>query len=808
MGNKENEKVMWYEVYRELAKLLVKVNPQEFYQKCMNDDKFKEKHNWTKVLVDKEHWKADTQTDIKDWSNNHNREGKREFKVLSFDPIQIFMSFNGFGMSDATRIEKINLYFDLLDSKIEYKNIDFTGCPTPMMIFIISMRHPTEVEKIWVYFRAVIEKGQGADIDLSIFDTDYWGVSRNFFTIFLFWIDSENFLPIDKNTEALFEANNQKLPKLPKLDWNKYIKFLKEKNKENDREIYQVIARMSLNSTCELADYKEQLKEFGIIKCLNKSLKIIAIKPLKGCNKKFLKGLKEEQLYLFDKAYSIDEDGRIEYDKKNDIQLFNQSDLQVNINAIVGRNGTGKSTLIELLLAVIHNIGNTSKKSNCKEFNRIDSLNVELIFEDLNIYKVILDDDKIQLFEYDNEWKEIKKFINKKQFFYNILVNYSIHSLDSSENSWIEAHFDNKCSTDIMIEPFRENGNINIQEEEKRVKERLIVNLLEPEIEEDEYSFRQLTEIQKANKLVSQNKKAHGRTKDKFRIFLDKTQLYDIVNGERHYSIELLSEKIENSEYEKELIAETISNLKYEKKSIEEIIPNKYFTDIILDNDIKFSQLSSGEKQKIYSINSILYHIKKLDRKKKHKHINLILDEIELYFHPELQRTYISDIIKAIKKVGTENILGINITFITHSPFILSDIPKSKILFLEKDSDGLTVPKDIDGNTFGANIHTLLSGSFFMENGLMGEFAKGKINEIKKFYEKVIKENKTDENIEFYNKHRKKFWQIQEIIGEPFLQKIVKNQLEEIELILLGRDEAIDNEIARLQALKKSSKNA
>jgi hypothetical protein len=95
-----------------------------------------------------------------------------------------------------------------------------------------------------------------------------------------------------------------------------------------------------------------------------------------------------------------------------------------------------------------------------------------------------------------------------------------------------------------------------------------------------------------------------------------------------------------------------------------------------------------------------------------------------------------------------------------------------------------------------------------MEGGLMGEFAKGKINKIKEFYEKVEKENKTDENVEFYNKNKDRFWQIQEIIGEPFLQTIVKNQLEEIELILLGRDEAIDKEIARLQALKASSKNA
>ncbi len=94
-----------------------------------------------------------------------------------------------------------------------------------------------------------------------------------------------------------------------------------------------------------------------------------------------------------------------------------------------------------------------------------------------------------------------------------------------------------------------------------------------------------------------------------------------------------------------------------------------------------------------------------------------------------------------------------------------------------------------------------------MEDGLMGEFAKSKIDEIREFYQKVIEEKKTNENIEFYNKNRDRFWQIQSIIGEPFLQRVIKNYLEELELVLLGKSEAIDNEIARLMAIKKSLKN-
>jgi len=769
MGNK---KIMWHEVYHKLAKLLAKIDGKELYSRCMEDEEFLLNHNWAK--------------DLKDKHITNNRTGD-DFIVNSFDPMQFFVSFNGFGMKKETRIEKINIYFRLLGSKKDYKNIDFVGCPTPIMIALVANRNLESQEELWSTFSEIMEKRKKANIDFEQIKK-WYGISVESFTVLLFWIDSRNFLPLDKNTLALFETNNKEIKF---KTWKEY----KENLTYQDTDIYQIISKMAWSCDEKVIQSKKELKRFGITKCPNKSLKIIAIKPLKGCNENFLKGLKENQIYLFDKAYTVDEGmEKVEYNKENDIQLFNQDELQININAIVGKNGTGKSTLIELLLATINNLN--VKKLNKECILYIENLQVELIFEDLHIYKIKIDNESVHLFKYleNKNWEKIKK-LQKKQFFYNILVNYSIHSLDSNKNSWIEAHFDNECSTDIVIEPFRENGNINIQEEEKRVKQRLIVNLLEPEnYTEDEYSFRQLTSILKAEKLIASLKKRKRKTK--FFPYIYK---------------EGFNEETRKGEYNLEELSKKINTFLKEDESIDKYLMEDFIDDIILTNNIRFSQLSSGEKQKIYSINSIIYHIQEIDRKKKYKHINLILDEIELYFHPELQRTYIHDIIKAINKVGTENILGINITFITHSPFILSDIPESKILFLDKESndiDAKTVPQKKNVKTFGANIHSLLSDSFFMDGGLMGEFAKGKINEIKEFHEKVMKEKKTDENIEFYNKNKTKFKQIHLIIGEPFLQKIVKNQLEEIELILLGRDEAIDKEIARLQALKVSFKNA
>ena len=64
---------------------------------------------------------------------------------------------------------------------------------------------------------------------------------------------------------------------------------------------------------------------------------------------------------------------------------------------------------------------------------------------------------------------------------------------------------------------------------------------------------------------------------------------------------------------------------------------------------------------------------------------------------------------------------------VTHSPFILSDIPNDHILFLDNGRDK---SKEINFSTFGANIHDLLRKSFFLNEGLMGVFAQKKINEI------------------------------------------------------------------------------
>ena len=68
-----------------------------------------------------------------------------------------------------------------------------------------------------------------------------------------------------------------------------------------------------------------------------------------------------------------------------------------------------------------------------------------------------------------------------------------------------------------------------------------------------------------------------------------------------------------------------------------------------------------------------------------------------------------------------------HVIFATHSPQLLSDIPKGNVILLRRSGDDKRSIAEMVGNTFGANVYDLLKDGFFMENGAVGEFATRKI---------------------------------------------------------------------------------
>lgn len=213
--------------------------------------------------------------------------------------------------------------------------------------------------------------------------------------------------------------------------------------------------------------------------------------------------------------------------------------------------------------------------------------------------------------------------------------------------------------------------------------------------------------------------------------------------------------------------------------SITKKLPPTFFvSEIFLKNveessekkGISFKKLSAGEKQFIYTVSSILYHAENLksvdeeeeDRVKYHQ-VNLVFDEVELCFHPEYQRTFLSKLVGTLKRLELSNSMAFNIIFATHSPFILSDIPTDFIMYLE---NGKQRNGEEFKNPFGANINDILHQSFFLNHGFIGEFARKKIESLFLF---LSNDEQSREDWEEKDcKHTIR------LIGEPLIREALK----------------------------------
>jgi predicted ATPase len=163
-------------------------------------------------------------------------------------------------------------------------------------------------------------------------------------------------------------------------------------------------------------------------------------------------------------------------------------------------------------------------------------------------------------------------------------------------------------------------------------------------------------------------------------------------------------------------------------------------------NKILLSGLSSGEQQAIFNINAILYHLYNLQsvhptitpakinageimrKRLAYNHVNIILDEMELYYHPEMQRALVKNLVDSFEWLKADGIKAINVCILTHSPFVLSDIPASRVLLLERDDKGQSLVRENKSESFAANINDLLADNFFLEETLIGDYATEKID--------------------------------------------------------------------------------
>ena len=224
----------------------------------------------------------------------------------------------------------------------------------------------------------------------------------------------------------------------------------------------------------------------------------------------------------------------------------------------------------------------------------------------------------------------------------------------------------------------------------------------------------------------------------------------------------------------------------FPKKGIEKHTPFMSFS---------WGTMSSGEKSMLDLFSRLDYGVKQFNIKssKRDDIVYVLIDEGDNSFHPEWQKKYLSKILKYFQ---SKHQYKFQIFLTTHSPYIVSDLPRDNVVLLSKNTISL---QNLKLKTFGANIHELLAHSFFMGDTLFGDFAYKKINDIFKW---------ASGEIELEHEYAKK---LIDLVDEPLLHyKLLQTYYEKIgsnkeEALLKAQIDNLNTQLSKLQQLKNDS---
>ncbi|SFC52193.1 AAA family ATPase [Ruminococcus albus] len=154
----------------------------------------------------------------------------------------------------------------------------------------------------------------------------------------------------------------------------------------------------------------------------------------------------------------------------------------------------------------------------------------------------------------------------------------------------------------------------------------------------------------------------------------------------------------------------------------------------------------------------------------------IMLDEAEVAFHPEWQRLYFEQFLNFVKKNISRSGTHVQIIIATHSPIMLSDIPRQNTLLLKKDNKTGEIIPEKGNETFAANIFSLYQNSFFIDDTGIGAFAKNRLEDIVKAIHKNNQKKTKVYDTELMECSNKELMKYIESVGDVYLRAKLKQE--------------------------------
>lgn len=264
------------------------------------------------------------------------------------------------------------------------------------------------------------------------------------------------------------------------------------------------------------------------------------------------------------------------------------------------------------------------------------------------------------------------------------------------------------------------------------------------------------------------------------------------VNAERYmmfmeYFNSFLSD---HSEYQINSENYTIS-IPTDKMNIIQDFINAYKKCVRIVDFVSFSWgLSSGENLLLNQFGKIMHILNKKSNGKYYLPVDennidqkatnavILLDEAEVAFHPEWQRIYLASFLKFIEDNISNQGTHVQIILATHSPIILSDIPKQNTVFLNKDKTTKHSYVVDSKETFASNIFSLYQNAFFLDESGIGAFAENKLCELVRKIHNLYSKGQNNNSIQ---KVKDIIRNEIKCIGDPYIQHKFVKELQYIE---------------------------